>query len=247
MNRQLKRQSGVTLIELLIAVTLVSFICLGILIAMRVGLNAMEKVNNKVISNRRVMSVERAIQEEIEDIVPVVADCRPGGDDNKGKISFFQGRPDSMRFVSTYSLEEASRGRAHIVAYQVIRGEDGVGVRLIVNEQIYAGPLFAGTQCSGVVPDPESNQGLAQFAPIEAGPASFVLADKLAYCRISYRDVRPPPELERWTPVWHFNDHLPTAIRIDMAPLVADPSKLQVMTVTAPVHVTKWVLGPYVD
>ena len=88
---------------------------------------------------------------------------------------------------------------------------------------------------------------LPQFQPIDIGPASFVLADKLAYCRILYRQTLAPPDLERWLPAWPLADLLPSGIRIEMGPLAADGSRLQAMTVSATVRVNKWVLGPYAD
>src|SRR4051794_15024198 len=48
MNRKAK-ESGVTLIELLVAITLLSLLSVGMLFAMRVGLNAMGKTNERVI------------------------------------------------------------------------------------------------------------------------------------------------------------------------------------------------------
>jgi hypothetical protein len=232
---------------MMIAITITSFVAIGILMAMHVGLTALDRVDKKVLINRRVMGVERIMHEEVAGIIPVVADCRPNGGSPAGKILYFQGLPESMRFVSTYSLAEADRGRAQILVFQVIPGENQQGVRLIVNEQVYPGPLYAGAQCMGVRGDPETGQRLAQFPPLEPGPNSFVLADKLAYCRISYLEKRPEPELQRWDPAWHFNDRLPMGIRIEMAPLEPDPTRLQLLTVTEPVHINKWVLGTYVD
>ena len=49
-----------------------------------------------------------------------------------------------MRFVTSYSLQDAWRGRPQIAALQVIPGADGAGVRLIVNETPYTGPAQAG-------------------------------------------------------------------------------------------------------
>ena len=85
-----------------------------------------------------------------------------------------------MRFVSTYSLNEAGRGYPRILEYQVIPGENGTGVRLIVNEFWYCGPLSAGSSCVGVMPDPVAKAPMMIFRPVQIGPSSFVLADKLA-------------------------------------------------------------------
>jgi hypothetical protein len=158
----------------------------------------------------------------------------------------FDGRPDSMRFISNYSLAEAARGYARLLEFQVVPGDRNLGVRLVVNERIYGGPFMLGSLCTGFAPN-EQGRPMPKFPPIEVGPASFVLADKLAYCRFVYRERRGPPEYERWLPVWPLPDMLPTGIRVEMAPLEPDPARLQVLSVTSPVRVTKWVLGPYGD
>jgi hypothetical protein len=246
MTRRRTSQSGVTLMELLIAVSLVSFISLVMVMAMRVGLSAMEKTNNKFIANRKVTAVEKVMLSQIAGLMPLVTECRPGGGPPGGRFSMFEGKPDTLRFVSNYSLAEAARGYARLLEFQVIPGEHGVGVRLVVNERIYGGPFMVGALCAGLAPN---EQGLLMpaFPPVEVGPASFVLADKLAYCRFSYRQTLPPPEMERWFPAWSMPQLLPSGIRIEIAPLAPDPGRLQLLSITAPVHVTRWLMGPYAD
>jgi len=230
-------QRGVTLMELLIAVTLLGLLSAGILISLRVGLNAMTKTDDKLMSNRRVAGVERILGQQISGIMPVTADCRSTGDNPGARIAFFQGEAESMRLASSYSLQQGARGLPMILEYQVIPGDNGQGVRLVVNERVYTGPRGAGQFCLGV-----GDQG-PLFAPVEIGANSFVLADKLAHCSFRFRDVEPaePKWLTRWAkPV------LPSAIRVDMAPLVPDWSRLQPVTLTIPVRVTRWPLEPYV-
>ena len=137
-----------------------------------------------------------------------------------------------------YSLQESSRGYPRILEYRVIPGERGEGVRLIVNELFYTGPASLGRLCSGVEADPQTGEAVAQMRPVEASPASFVLADRLAYCRIWYLETPPAPEPEQWTPEWR-RSKWPSAVRIEMAPLGADTSRLQLSTVTLPVRVQK--------
>lgn len=231
----MRSQRGVTLIELLIAVTLASLLSTGMLIAIRLGLTTMEKVNDRLYGNRKVMSVNRIIDSQIAGIVFSKADCIGGGS-SAGSASFFQGEPSTMRFVSTYSLDEASRGYPKILEFQVIPGERE-GVRLIVNEHVYAGPSSTGRFCLGMRPGP-ANQPIPAFVPVQTGPQSFVLADRLAVCRISYRETLPDPPFERWVPVWG-KEVLPSAIRIEMAPLPSDKLRLPLVTLTAPVRVTR--------
>ncbi len=168
MRRQ--REAGVTLMELLIAVSLVALLSLGMVMAIRVGLNAMQKVNAKFAANRRVLSIERILDSQIGGIMPVVANC---GGVGGPKFLFFNGKPASMNFVSDYSLQEGSRGYPRILSFAVVPATEGV--RLIVNEEIYPGPVGAGAFCAGI---DGTGPIFSNHAP---NPRSFVLADNLAY------------------------------------------------------------------
>jgi len=234
------RRQGFTLMELLIAITLLGLLSVAIVISLRVALNGMAKADDRLMLNRRVAGVEKILEQQVAGIMPVTADCHSpsGGDIPVGRISFFQGEPELMRLVSSYSLQEASRGLPMILEYTVIPGEHNEGVRLVVNEHVYTGPRGAGMFCVGGGLTP-------QFVPVETGPGSFVLADKLAYCRFSFRELPPPPQQPRWVPLWTSQQVLPNAIRIEMAPLVPDRAKLEPVTLTIPIHVTRLPLEDY--
>jgi prepilin-type N-terminal cleavage/methylation domain-containing protein len=234
--RSARSQRGVTLIEMVIAISLLSLLSVAMLLTLRVGLNAMDKADGKLLANRRVASVERIVRSQIENLIPVSATCVPDSEQRPQTIMYFEGQPQSMRFVSSYSLDEAARGMPRILEFQVISGERGMGVRLVVNELVYS-PQLAGATCTGTERIPDTRAVLPAFRPIQTGPSSFVLADKLAYCRLSYRDFDPRAG-ERWLEQWP-QDRWPTAVRIDMAPLVADPGRLPLMGVTAPIRVNR--------
>ena len=237
-------RAGFTLIEVLIAVTLVGLLSVGMIVAMHVGLNAMSRANAKLMLNRRVAGAQRILEQQVAGLMPVTADCATSPDAPRTKIPFFQGEAQSMRFASTYSLQEAARGTARMLEYQVILGESGRGVRLIVNEGLYTGPRAAGDLCVGLAPDPVAGGIVPRFLPIEAGPASFVVADKLAVCRFSFRDPLPPERPPRWVLRWT-KPYLPDAIRIEMAPLEPDSASLQPLPLTIPLRVTRLPLGQY--
>ena len=231
-------RSGITLIEVLIAVSLLGLISVGILTAMRVGLNALGATNRRLMENRRVAGARRVLEQQIAGFMPVIAHYLPAPEAAPAKMPFFQGETQSMRFVSAYSLGEAWRGRPQILEFHVVPGERGEGVRLIVNEQLYAGPLSAGFFCLGKFPDPMTGRNRPRFRPIEIGPASFVLADRLETCRFWYLEPMPPPAPERWRPDWVL-EQWPLAIRIEMSPLRDVESQLRLFTLTAPVRVNR--------
>lgn len=245
----MKLERGFTLIEVLISVTLVSMLSVGLMMAMRVGLSAMQKSDDRLMSNRRVMSTQQILEQEIAGLMPVPAECLKTGDGPPARIAFFQGQPAAMRFVSSYSLHEASRGTPRILEFQVIPGENGEGVRLVLNEVLYTGAASAGQGCTGVIRDAISNELTAQFLAIRTGPGSFVLADKLAFCRFTFRSPppmgAPPTEAPKWVASWVYIDHLPDAIRIEMGPLTPDSGRLQPITMTSPVRVNRLPLELY--
>jgi prepilin-type N-terminal cleavage/methylation domain-containing protein len=240
------KRSGVTLIEVLIAVSLLSLLSVGIMLALRVGMSALEKANHKLMDNRRVAGTQRILEQELAGFIPVIAVFAPALEAAGMKIPFFEGRSQSMRFVSSYSLGEAYRGLPQILEFQVIPREEGRGVRLIVNENTYTGPRSAGAFCLGPGPDPELGIDTLRFLPISVGARSFVLADHLAFCRFSFLGKLPAEPIEQWLPNWIF-PRWPMGIRIEMAALDPDTANLKPVTVTAPVHIDRDPAKDYAD
>jgi len=229
-----RRQRGLTLIEVLVAVTLLSLLSTGMVMALRIGLNVFAKANGRLMDNRRVAGAQRVLEQELEGLMPVVAPC--AGVLNL-KFGFFQGEPLNMRLVSTFSLDQGWRGRPQLLALMVIPGDEGQGIRLVVNETPYTGPLSAGALCAGQAPDPLTGRPLFRFLPMQPDAASFVLADKMAYCRFSYYGPgRSPNDPPLWSPQWH-GPGWPWGIRVEMAPLQPDLARLQPITVMAPINI----------
>jgi len=222
----MKREAGVTLMEVLIAVTLLSMLSVGMLFAIRIGLSAFTKTESKLMDNRRVAGAQRILEQELQGMIPVVAPCGGSG----LKFGFFQGEEATVRLVSSFSLQGAWRGQPQILELFVIPGEEGNGVRLVVNETLYTGPASVGELCLGA-----SGSGLS-FAPVAPRASSFVLADKLAYCRFSFLGPgEKPADPGIWKPAWT-RKGWPYAIRMEMAPIEPNPSRLQPISITSPIY-----------
>jgi prepilin-type N-terminal cleavage/methylation domain-containing protein len=221
------RERGVTLLEVLIAVTLLSLLSVAMFMAMRIGLNSYAKADTRLMDNRRVAGAQRVVEDEVEGLMPVMATCVGAAGGAGPRIPFFQGEREVMRLVSAYSLQGGWRGQPQILELFVIAGENGQGVRLVVNETLYTGPLGTGRLCTGP----------RQFVPVNAGAQSFVLADKLAYCRFRYlMPAAGAGQLPEWKEIFTAQTW-PLAVRIEMAPLEADPARVQPISLVAPVKV----------
>jgi hypothetical protein len=242
----MRRERGTTLLELLVAVSLVSLVSLGVLYSMRVGLDAMDTTNRRFTRNRRVLGVDRALGAQIAGLVPATTECMGASGVPSGKSILFHGDPGAMRFVSTYSLEEGARGMPKLLEFAIIPGANNEGVRIVVNERPYASTMSARGICGGMSTDPETGTAGPAYVPVQAGAGSFVIADRLASARFLYRETMPAPLFERWRARW-ISTQWPSAIRVEMTPLDTNPANLHVMTTTIPIRLTVNPLAEYVD
>lgn len=235
-----RSEAGVTLIEVLVATTLLGLLLAGILFALRIGITAYAKTDAKLMENRRAAGAQRILESELSGLIPVVGQCggAPGGQGSS--FAFFQAQPNQMRMISEFSLQEGWRGLPQILEFSVIQGDSGVGVRLIVNEIPYTGALAASRLCMGMSGATQGSPALPQFGPVQASGKSFVLADKLAYCRFIYEwDLNTkdsPPKPPAWSAT-ALTNAWPIAIRVEMAPVEPDPTILQPLSVTAPIRI----------
>jgi general secretion pathway protein J len=223
-------ERGFTLIELMIAVTLVAAISTTMLFAIRTALITLQKTDDRLMSNRRVMSVERILSSQLGGVMPVIGFCA----DNT-QMPVFNGNDQTLHLVTSYSMAEGARGAPRIVELQVMPA-DGGGVRLIANEFPYGSPYATAPLCAA-----------NSFRPGVPTPQSFVIADRLAYCRISYQDRDPSTYIGTlWLPQWS-KPNLPAAVHVDMAPLIPDPARLPLVSVTVPIHINRDVNATYTD
>jgi prepilin-type N-terminal cleavage/methylation domain-containing protein len=118
-------QKGLTLMEVLVAVTLLSLLSVAMFMAMRIGLNSYVKADARLMDNRRAVGAQRIVEEEIEGFVPVLAVCNGGNTGPGTKIAFFQGEPEVMRLVSTFSLQGGWRGQPQVLEMFVIPEKTG--------------------------------------------------------------------------------------------------------------------------
>jgi prepilin-type N-terminal cleavage/methylation domain-containing protein len=233
-------ESGMTLIEILIAVTLLSLLTVAVMVAMRMGFNTMDKTDAHLAHDRRVSNARRIIENEIAGYTYSLAYFRPAPD-RSFNVPFAEWTAREMRFVTSYSLADAWRGRPQIVVMQVIPGENNRGARLIANETLYTGPDQTGATITDVT------EAGPSFAPVPAGARSFVLADQLAYCRFEYLEPRAYPTPPLWRPDWSRPGLNPLGIRILMAPLESKPAESEIVNITAPMNVTRDPNAQYVD
>lgn len=238
----MRHDSGITLLEVLVAVTLLSFVSMGMMLAMRLGMSALSRTDARLMDNRRVSGAQRIIEQELQGMVPVVAPCGEVMD----RIGMFAGDAQSLALVSDFSLQEAWRGRAQFLQMFTIPDDRG-GFRLVVNETPYTGPEGIRRLCTQPVQDPETGYQIAHFAQPVPGPTTFVLADHLRTVRFQYlKRSLVPLQPETWVPVWR-SANWPVAIRVDLVPSEPAPGRLQPISIVAPLYLYRDPKAKYED
>jgi prepilin-type N-terminal cleavage/methylation domain-containing protein len=224
----MRAQRGVTLLEMLIAITLVAGLSTGMLMAMRTSLLTYEKTAGKLESNRRFVKAQQILSSQISAVIPVSGICPAPEGPGIPVPSFLSGSADRLRLVSSYSIAEGARGYPQIVEYRVLSGDRG-SVRLVAMERPYTGPQSMISFCTA--------------APASATPtteSSYVLADHLAYCRFSYHE---PYDQNRfletsWLPLWD-RPVLPAGVRLEMQPVAPERGGLSALGMTIPIQVNR--------
>lgn len=221
-----RAQSGFSLIELLIAITLVAAISAGLLTSMRNALMTMQRTQQRLDENRRALGIQDLIRRQIAGAMPVTGRCGPG--DATSSYEIFRGNATALLLVSNESMAEGARGYPRIAFYQVSPNPNGT-VRLQLTEQVFSGPVSTAPFCE---PNPK-----ILHAPSNA--SSQVLLDQLAYCRFRFQHLnlntlfgREPAE--DWDqPVF------PYAVRIDLAPAPGSDLRLPLTSIIVPLRISR--------
>ena len=160
-------------------------------------------------------------------------------------------RPDSSRasprscgWCPRFRCKARGAGSRRFWKSSSFPGAEGRGVRLVVNEIPYQGPQAAGRLCLGP----------GKFFPATAGPNSFVLADKLAFCRFTYLDQpqdvnlpaalasalrRRPPGRRRYASRWRRWTRTPRVC----SPSASSPQSTSFGARRSPMGITRRVAG----
>jgi prepilin-type N-terminal cleavage/methylation domain-containing protein len=234
-----QRQRGVTLIELMVAVSITAVITLGLLFALRTSVTAYEKTGDRLRANREQLSRNQILSRELGGIIPITNICE------SRQMPFLMGTAESLRVVSSYSIAEGARGYPQILEFHVGRSQSG-GLQLVVIETPYTGPGSTSAFCGA----PGESVG-----PVEGSSRPFVLADDLAECVFSYKPPRNPlsGQPAEWAPEWTVENTrmngnmLPAAIKVEMRPRAAVGGGVPTVSVIAPMRVDRDIFRGYID
>ena len=202
------------------------------LFAWRVGVSAWEKVGTQLEKDRRVLSAHQLLQEQIASMVPYEAWTQQGG-----RAVFFQGEPQTARFVSRSSLAYRAASGLFLIEYHVTVQADGTR-QLLLRETPVRGNAELGAMVAAIESDPGGFR--LRLPAFERDAETVILLEGLRECRFEYfrltPNAQPGGELGSWTDEWVGRaDEVPPAMRIRaVAPSAA--GELAPVTIVAAVR-----------
>src|SRR5260370_8771882 len=103
--KPVRSTAGLTLLEVVIAVSLLSLLMMGVMTSLRLGLSALGKTNTHLMDNRRVAGTQRMLEQKLHGFMPVIAlDGPPPVPLPNAKMPFFLGEPKASASASRTSL-----------------------------------------------------------------------------------------------------------------------------------------------
>ncbi len=189
-------ESGFTLLEMLIAVTLVAVMTVSLWAVFRMGVRSWSRGTDFIDANQRHRSVHDLVRKQIASTFGLFrpAETQFGSE----PALYFDGTENSLRFISLNSLRFQESPGLTLVVYEVAQNEAG-HLALVEKEARYLGQI------------PEQEEAADQSNPVP-------IFDNLSSCIFKYFDEgngETPPE---WVGEWDGEamGRLPKAVSISM-------------------------------
>jgi len=130
LGRNVSSTTGFTLIEVIVTLTVLSFILLIIFGAFRLGISAWERGESTKEEYQKVRIITQLISQQIKSIVPYKIKTEKA----EGDYLAFEGKGHSLKFVSTLSMK-AKQPEGFVYAIYEFKEGGKEGGRLILYEQ----------------------------------------------------------------------------------------------------------------
>lgn len=229
-SRRLRRDAGLTLIEVLVAVSLLGLLSAGIVTALQMSAGSWRDARERLTLDRKIANSNHLLHAMFAGMVPVLAAPPPSA--GAPPAPFFHGEPQQMRFISSYSLEAGARGQLQVIELNVQQARNGL--RLVLTQSPFRGGPSVGRYIVGV--DSSAGAPRLLFRPVQPRADSLIVADQLAAVSFEYlREGRTPRDPALWRTAWDDMQQIPAAVRVILEPQKPE-ARLQPVTIVAQVR-----------
>lgn len=203
-------EAGFTLLEMLVAVTLVAMMAVGLWLVLRTSIRSWSRGTEFIDANQRHRSILDMARKQMASAYPLFTPIdgqqpfTPVDAQQQGaSYLIFNGTENSLHFVSLNSLQFQESPGLTLVSYEVAQDSQG-DYALVEKEARYTGQL-----------------------PDEVAPASFSkttpIFEKLTSCTFEYFDPGDSSNPSRWVREWEGRQQGRLPVAISMTMVSQDP------------------------
>ncbi len=232
-RRPMHPETGMTLIEVVVAVTLLGLLSTGLVMSFQMGADAWRDTRDRLTVDRRIATANQILNSALVGMIPIKGKAPDGPGARGRRFLFFQGEPHSMRFVTSFSVTEGTRGGLQVIELQVVSSPGGR--RILLNQSPFMGPLALARFVDGFFNDPDLGGTRPRYRPIVPYATSLVIVDELEDCSFRYLErPRGRDPVTTWLPVWTKLRELPEAVAINVLPRI-EGNRLRPVSLSVPV------------
>ncbi len=219
----IRSEKGFTLLETVIAVTLVAMMAIGIWSVFRTGIRSWARGTENIDASHRHRIVYDMVRKQMASAFPLAVPVDPNFPDVT--YPFFNGTDTSMQFVSLNSLRFQDNPGLTVVHYEASENLDEGGYSLLETEDRYLGDESASLEETDLT-------------------GSILLFDNLTNCYFEYKnsgtDENAEQETESWVREWDAQQQgqLPEAVAMVLEATDAD-GNVRTHQLIVPVHATE--------
>lgn len=186
-----RRAAGFSLLEVLLAITLLALLLAGAMSGIRAATRAMHAGEQNIERTNRLRVAQEFIRREVGRTLPLAF----GQERGSGTNFVFQGEKDFVRFVAPMP-GHLSRGGPYVQTLELARGPRGM-------QLLFTHHMLNGFDLDKLKQDEGENEAVLLLDGIRSG-------------RFEYRKFDDQNELEDWKDEWENPSSLPVMMRIDL-------------------------------
>jgi general secretion pathway protein J len=198
---------GFTLLELLVAITLLGLLMATLFGGLRLGARVWETGETRLDAAARIQIVQDLVRQRLAQALPLEAPLPEEGD---GYHPLFVGRVDSVRFASL--LPEHLGADIALIELALAESDDAEGTTNVV------------LRWRPFEPDVKTAEGGEDTLP-DAAPEERVLLERVEALELAYFGALGPGELPDWWQAWEGQVELPQLVSLRVRFAEDDPRR----------------------
>jgi prepilin-type N-terminal cleavage/methylation domain-containing protein len=195
-----RRSNGFTLLEVMIASSLMALLMLALVTGMRIATRAYERGKAQIKQADAGEQRFALLIRQVSSLAPVEVDS--DFPDLPGRIAILEATPSRLSFLSTYGASAGSRSGLLLVEYAVLENSAGKASVVLHETAARSDRWLLARLIARVEKHPDTGKPKIIFRKFTPGKDDVALLSNLDRAQFEYRDPSPRRGEPDWVPQW---------------------------------------------